>query len=159
MKKIIFLLVVVLFAFSMSDAEAKNFDIKLNGVYSNQKSTNLLNFVGKRPILAVFFYPLCPPCKKSSKVINKIYEKYKDLIFVVGVSLSKDRYDIEDFIDDLHIKYPIYRIANKNQLRNIGGILATPTSILINKEGSIVLKIPGAVNFNFLLSKINKCIK
>lgn len=159
MKKVLSLLVVLIFIVGVFNVRAGSFNIKLNGVYSNQKSTNLANFVGKKPILVVFFYPQCPPCEKEASVINKVYKKYKDSIFVIGVSLSKDRYDIEDFIDDLGIKYPIYRIANKNQLRNIGGILATPTSILISKKGKIICKVPGVIDFKVMSEKIGGCIK
>ncbi len=159
MRRILGLLVVLVFIAGVFNVKAGSFDIKLNGVYSKQKSTNLTNFIGKKPVLVVFFYPQCPPCEKESSVINKIYKKYKGSIFVLGISLSKDRYDIEDFIDDLGIKYPIYRIANKNQLRNIGGILATPTSVLISKEGKIVCKVPGVIDYKVMSEKISRCIK
>ncbi len=159
MRKILSLLLVMVFLAGISYAASNSFDVKLNGVYSKQKSTNLKNFIGKKPVLVVFFYPQCPPCEKEAEVVNKIYKKYKNSIFVLGVSLSKDRYDVEDFIDDEGIKYPIYRIANKNQLRNVGGILATPTSILINKEGKVVCKVLGAVDFKAISDKISKCIK
>ncbi len=158
MKKILAMFV-LFFVVGISSAFAFNFNVELNGVYSNQKNTNLRNFVGKKPLLVVFFYPQCPPCEKEAKNVNRIYEEYKKSILVIGVSLSKDRYDIEDFVDDLNIKYPVYRVAKKGQLRNVGGILATPTSILINKDGKIICKVLGAVDFKVMESKIKKCIK
>ncbi len=156
--KRIFLFVIIITVYGLN-AEAKNIDIKLDAVYSNQKDTNLSDFIGQKPVLAVFFYPDCPPCERESKVINKVYEKYKDLIFVVGISLSRDRYDIGDFIRDMNIKYPVYRIDSKNQLRNVGGILATPTSIIIDKNGKILEKMLGERKFQDLSDKIEKCIQ
>lgn len=159
MKKILLFVIVIIITVYSFNVKAKNIDIKLDAVYSSQKDTNLSNFIGQKPVLTIFFYPDCPPCEKESKVINEIYEKYKDSIFVVGISLSRDRYDIRDFIRNLNVKYPVYRINSKNQLRNVGGILATPTSIIIDKNGKISEKILGERKFQDLSDKIEKYVQ
>ena len=158
MKKNIAIFIVFLFVTSGFSAYAGCINMDLGNVVSGQKSANLSEFIGKKPVLLVFFYPQCPPCEKESKTVNKIYEKYSGKLLVIGISLSKDRYDIEDFIDNFKIKYPVYRIVKKGQLRNVGGILATPTSMIIDKNGKIVKKVLGAHSVEKMSKIIEKYI-
>ncbi len=137
---------------------SETINMKLRYPFSNNKTTNLMYFIGKKPVLAVFFYPKCHPCEKSSKVINKIYAHYQGHLIVVGISLSKDRYDLRDFVDDMKVKYPVYRIDDKDQLKTIGGVFATPTSVIIDKKGIIAEKIIGPRSYNDMIKKIKHYI-
>ncbi len=155
------LVVVFVFSFFLQGTKARSFNlnVQLDGIHANQKSVNLKDYAGKLPMIVVFFYPQCPPCEREVKIINKLYEKYSKRAFIVGVSLSRDRYDIEDFINDNNVKYPVYMIHKKSQLRNIGGILATPTTLLIDKNGRIVKKIVGERKFRKFCKDIEKCFE
>ncbi len=158
-KSLVVLLVPLILSLHPSSGLAESLNIQLDGIKPNQKSINLKEYVGKMPMIVVFFYPQCPPCEREVKIVNKLYEKYSKKALIVGVSLSRDKYDIEDFINDNGVKYPIYRIHKKSQLRYIGGILATPTTLLINKKGKIVKKIIGERNFRKFCKDIEKCFK
>ncbi len=140
---------------------AGKIDLKLNNAFSNDKSKsiNLKDFLGKKVVLAVFFYPKCHPCEISSRTINRIYRKFADSITIVGISLSKDRYDLEDFVENFHIKYPIYRIDDKNQLKCVGGIFATPTILIFNKQSKIVDRIIGPRSYAAMITKLESYIK
>ncbi len=136
------------------------YDLKslvFDGVYKNQKPIHLSEYVGKQPIILVFFYPQCPPCEREVKIINKLYEKYHSKALIIGVSLSRDKYDIQDFIDDNNVKYPIYMIKSKNQLKAVGGILATPTTLLVDAKGRVRKKIIGERKFKHYCKDIQRC--
>ncbi len=158
MKK--FIWIFVFFVGIIFLAQAKNINIRLDSPYfGNSTTTNVNNFIGKKPLLIVFFYPDCPPCEKESKIINKLYDKYKNKVNIIGISLSRDRYDIRDFIRDLKIKYPIWRIHSKSQLKAIGGILATPTIVVIDTKGNIIARCIGKRSYGFFEKKLNNLIK
>ncbi len=141
MKKVL-VFVMAFFIFSLP-AFAK-INIRLDSPYfDNDTTTNVANYIGKKPIMLVFFYPDCTPCRHGAAQINTLYKKYKDKIFILGISLSRDRYDIGDFIKDLNVVYPIWRIHSKSDLRNVGGILATPTIVIVDRSGKIVKKFIG----------------
>ncbi len=158
MKRMVFILAFILGVFFVS--QAKNIDIQLDSPYfGNSTTTNVSNFLGKKPVLLIFFYPDCPPCEKEAKVINELYDKYWCRINFLGISLSRDRYDIGDFIKDLRIKYPVWRIHSKSDLRSVGGILATPTVVLLDKNGSIVVKCMGKRSYEFFKKQFDKALK
>ncbi len=158
MKRMVFILAFVFGVFFVS--QAKNIDIQLDSPYfGNSTTTNVSNFLGKKPVLLIFFYPDCPPCEKEASIINKLYSEYKCKVNIVGISLSRDRYDIGDFIRDLKIKYPIWRIHSKDQLKYVGGILATPTIVILDKNGDIVAKCVGNRSYNFLKKQFDNLLK
>ncbi|WP_035587220.1 TlpA family protein disulfide reductase [Hippea jasoniae] len=149
MKKI-FIVFAAVFLFSAL-AEAYSIDIRLDSVYfDNSTTTNLSNYIGKKPTLVMFFYPDCDPCQKEAYVIDRVYSYFRDKVQIVGISLSRDRYDIGDFIKEHHVKYPVWRIHSRSDLKSIGGILATPTVVIINKQGKIVAKFIGKRSFSCL---------
>ena len=152
---------IVTFIFSVFlIAEAKNINIQLDSpFFGNSTTTNVNNFLGKKPLLLIFFYPDCPPCEKESEVLNKLYDEYRGKVNIIGISLSRDRYDIRDFIKNLKIKYPIWRIHSKNQLKAIGGILATPTIVILNGKGNIIAKCVGRRDYKFIKKHLDTLIK
>ncbi len=158
MKRLIWAILFV--AGTFLTAWAGNINIRLDSpFFGNSTTTNVKNLLGKKPVVLIFFYPDCPPCEKESKIINRLYSIYKGKINIVGISLSRDRYDIHDFIEDLKIKYPIWRIHSKSQLKSVGGILATPTVVILDKSGKIVAKYIGNRDYYFLKKKLDNLIK
>ena len=158
MKRMVFILAFVFGVFFVS--QAKDINIQLDSPYfGNSTTTNVSNFLGKKPVLLIFFYPDCPPCEKEASIINKLYSEYKCKVNIVGISLSRDRYDIGDFIRDLKIEYPIWRIHSKDQLKYVGGILATPTIVILDKNGDIVAKCVGNRSYNFLKKQFDNLLK
>ncbi len=154
---------IVVFAFVLGTffvAQAKDINIQLDSPYfDNSTTTNVSHYLGKKPVLLVFFYPDCPPCEHEAKNINKLYNEYRYKINIIGISLSRDRYDIGDFIKDLKIKYPIWRIHSKDQLKYVGGILATPTVVILDKNGNIVAKCVGKRSYKFFKRRFNNLLK
>lgn len=158
MRKIVYIMAFVFGVFLISHANEIN--IQLDSPYfGNSTTTNVSNFLGHKPVLLIFFYPDCPPCEKEAKIINKLYEEYKCKVNFIGVSLSRDRYDIGDFIKDLKIKYPVWRIHSKSQLKYVGGILATPTVVILDKNGNIAAKCVGKRSYEFFEKQFDSLLK
>ncbi|AEA34585.1 TlpA family protein disulfide reductase [Hippea maritima] len=153
---LIFLFTILLAGIS----QAKTVQMGLDSPYfGNSKHIDVADFVGKKPLVLIFFYPECTPCEKSVPVLNNLYKTYKDKIYIIGISLSRDRYEIGDFIKENHPLYPIYRISDKGDLRNVGGILATPTVVVIDKNGKVAKKLIGKHGCSYLKKTIDKIIK
>ncbi len=158
MKRFIAIFAFVLGVFLI--AQAKEINIQLDSPYfGNSTTTNVSHYLGKKPVLLVFFYPDCPPCEHEAEVINKLYNEYGNKISIVGISLSRDRYDIGDFVKDLKIKYPVWRIHSKSQLKYVGGILATPTVVILDKNGNIAAKCLGKRSYEFFKKQFDNLLK
>ena len=158
MKRMVFVFAFVLSISLLS--YAKEINIRLDSPYfDNSTTTNVSDFLGKKPVLLIFFYPDCPPCEEEAKTINKLYEKYYCRVNFIGISLSRDRYDIGDFIRNLKIKYPVWRVHSKDDLKYVGGILATPTVVLLDKDGNIVVKCMGKRSYEFFKKQFDNVLK
>ncbi len=159
MRKILFIILFFIVGI-FTNTQARNINIQLDSpFFDNSTTINIKELLGKKPILIIFFYPDCPPCEKESETVNKLYARYKEKVYIIGVSLSRDRYDIRDFIKKLKIKYPVWRVHSKSQLKSVGGILATPTVVILNKNGKIVAKYIGNRKYSFLKKRLDSLLK
>ena len=73
--------------------------------------------------------------------------KYKDQGFsVVAVSLDEEGWDIvRPFLDDLKPNFPVL-LGNDEMAEDFGGIMALPTTLIIDKQGNITARHMGLVS-------------
>ena len=118
--------------FSLSD---------LNG---NEISTSSLQ--GK-VVLINFWATWCPPCRAEMPSLNKLYlklENDKRFVFLF-VNEDDDKSKAIQFIEKNNFSFPIY-----NRLRVPSQIFSgtLPTTVVLNKQGNIVLKHEGMADYN-----------
>jgi peroxiredoxin len=144
MKKIINLIVISFLVLSFGCADASRggmFDGGQAESFSAQdldgKAVSLDSFIGKDPILLVFFATWCPPCRKEVPELIALNDKYKDKgLRLVATSLDNSSKVLPGFITKNKITYTVWHDGNNEgaQLYEVRGI---PTNILIDKTGTI----------------------
>jgi len=124
----------------------------------NGKSVSLKEYAGK-VVLVNFWATWCDPCRTEIPWLIELSQKYGDKGFVVlGVAMDdegksavepfvqKERFDVNG--QKLPMSYPILigdGDAADAFLKDLGGVLGLPTSVLVSRDGKRVHTIIGPV--------------
>ena len=110
------------------------------------KEYKLSDYKGK-VVLLNFWATWCGPCKIEMPWFVDFQRKYKDQGFtVLAVSLDDEGWDIvRPFVDDLKLNFPVL-LGNDVMADEFGGVVALPTTFMIDKEGKIYKMHQGLVS-------------
>lgn len=94
-------------------------------------------FVGKKPVLLVFWAAWCPLCKEQVPVMNRIHRQ--GTVEVVAVNVKESPKKVKAAIRSLDIRYPVLLDPDGSVAKkyNVPGV---PVYIVINNAGMIVYK-------------------
>lgn len=111
------------------------------------KSANISELKGK-VVFINFWASWCPPCRAEMPSIAALYQKLqKDERFVfLLMNEDDDTQKAMDYLEKNHFDLPIYKRAGEVPNAIFSGTL--PTTIVINKEGKIVLKKEGMAGYD-----------
>lgn len=113
-------------------------------------------FRGK-PILVTFWSPNCVICLSEVDEFNKLYQQNQGgtKFELLALSMYYDRPDwVLDSSHKAGMKYPVYFDLQKKLSKAFGNVVATPTSFLIDKQGEIIFRHSGRLNFSLIQQKL-----
>jgi thiol-disulfide isomerase/thioredoxin len=100
------------------------------------------NWAGK-VVLVNFWATWCPPCREEIPELLKLKKEYGDRLEIIGISEDDDPPEtVLKFARQKGMKYPIV-MATPELIDSFGGVLALPTSFLIDTQGRVVQKHSG----------------
>jgi cytochrome c biogenesis protein CcmG/thiol:disulfide interchange protein DsbE len=132
---------------------AANLDFTLKDI--NGANIQLADYKGK-VVLLNFWATWCGPCKLEIPEFVEAYERYRDKGFVILGVLSEDDPSpavLRTFMTEFKMNYPVFREHQELAEAN-GELWALPTSILIDRHGSICTKHTGAMSKEMLEQEI-----
>lgn len=116
-----------------------------------------LNELKGKPLLVTFWSPNCVVCMQEVEAFNRLYKNNKGGSEFELLALSM-YYDRPDWVIDTSKKagmlYPVYFDLQKKLSKAFGNVVATPTSFLINKQGEVVYRHAGRLDFSLLNNKL-----
>lgn len=134
----------------------------------NGKKVSLTSFRG-HPLVVDFWATWCGPCKVEIPWFEKLHDQYASQgLEILGVSaddLDKDdpaklfteKRDIADFVQKMHMNYPV--LIDADSIANsYGGLDALPTTFYIDKNGKVVASTVGLPPRDVVEADIQKAI-
>lgn len=110
------------------------------------KQVKLSDYKGQ-VVLLNFWATWCGPCKIEMPWFIEFQRKYKDQGFtVLAVSLDEEGWEVvRPYAEGLKPNFPIL-LGNDEIAERFDGVVALPTTLIIDKEGGIVGRHTGLVN-------------
>lgn len=102
---------------------------------------SLSEIVGKTDyVLVDFWASWCGPCRRSMPALKELYDKSREKLEILGVSLDAQEDDWKAAINDLELNW--LQVSDLNYWQAQGaqdyGVNSIPATVLINRDGVIV---------------------
>lgn len=113
----------------------------------NGKEVSLADHKGKVVLLNVWA-TWCPPCRQEMPSMQRLYEKFKGESFeILAVSIdSAGREAVAPFMREMNLTFPAL-LDPRETIMSLYGITGVPESFIIDKDGILVKKIIGPINW------------
>ncbi|WP_308388270.1 TlpA disulfide reductase family protein [Acidithiobacillus sp. AMEEHan] len=107
-------------------------------------------------MLINFWSPDCPPCLAETPALVQLQQWFGGNRFsVVGIAVDgSSTAAVRARMREFGINYPIYLASGQGASEAVGGVLLTPTSLLVNDRGRIIGRYVGAVAVPVVVWKI-----
>jgi peroxiredoxin len=106
-------------------------------------------FLGKTPVLLVFWATWCPECRAAIPEINAMTTgPLAGKLQILGLDFRESRKKVANAVKARGILYPVL-LDERGQAARAYGVVGIPTYVLIGREGVIVYKshtLPGDVS-------------
>jgi thiol-disulfide isomerase/thioredoxin len=94
-------------------------------------------------LLLDFWATWCAPCRQEMPNVIKVYDKYNKHGFeIVGISLDRNRADLDRYLDKYDLEWPQFFDGKywQNEVATLYGVKSIPATYLIDKKGNIRYK-------------------
>jgi len=95
-----------------------------------------------------FWASWCPPCRAEMPSLNELYKKLQndDRFVFLFISEDEDKSNAIKYLEKNHFAIPLYTRSGAIPNEIFSGTL--PTTVIINKDGKVVLKHEGLAGYN-----------
>ena len=108
----------------------------------------LSRFLGKTPVLLVFWATWCPECKAAIPEINALTTgPLAETLQVFGIDFRESREKVARAVTSRGIRYPVL-LDERGQTARAYGVVGIPTYVLIDRKGTVVWRkhiLPGDI--------------
>ena len=131
--------------------EAVNDNSSVNTEFAFTNSTGITATTASlkgKVVFVNFWASWCPPCRAEMPSLNNLYKKLKDdnrFVFLF-MNEDEDKKKAIQYLDKNNFIIPLYERSGNVSNEIFSGTL--PTTIVLNKQGKIVLKHEGMAGYN-----------
>ena len=91
----------------------------------------------ERPVVLVFFESWCTLCRDQQESINDVVADYRDIVLFVGVANLSEPEDVEQYVSDNDITYPVGIDSTGRTWLNYA-VTEPPLVALVSKGGQLL---------------------
>ena len=104
------------------------------------RAVALGRFLGKKPVLLVFWATWCPECKAAIPEINAMVTgPLAGKLQVLGLNFRESREKVSAAVKTRDILYPVL-LDEKGQVARAYGVVGIPTYVLIGRDGKVIYR-------------------
>ncbi|MBI3316537.1 MAG: TlpA family protein disulfide reductase [Candidatus Omnitrophica bacterium] len=116
--------------------EAPDFELFTAGERTQPLGLSKIN--ADSQVLLAFWASWCPACVDEIPILNTWNEKFSDRgLKIIGVNVGEPRKDVEKFIKNHKILYPVV-LDEAGEVADRYGIVGLPVTVLLAKGGEIL---------------------
>ncbi len=148
MKRVLFLLLALTLSQLAFAESAAVTDFMLKDMAG--KKHQLSSYKGKW-VLVNYWATWCPPCLEEVPDLVNLYDqrKQKDLMVLGVVFDYKDVKEVNEYVDDMLMSYPIV-LGDDSVTAQIGSAEVLPTTFIYNPQGTLVKIKRGLINRDYV---------
>ncbi|MGZ8449743.1 MAG: TlpA family protein disulfide reductase [Candidatus Deferrimicrobiaceae bacterium] len=122
-----------------SGGDGKWIDFTLPEAGGGQVS--LSPFIGKKPVLLIFWATWCPHCNESVPAINRMHLEppTRDTLVILALDYMESREKVRAFIERKKVAFPVLLDSGGSVARKYG-VVGIPTYILIGRDGKVAYR-------------------
>jgi peroxiredoxin len=112
---------------------------------------SMSRFIGKKPVLLIFWATWCPHCDESVPAINTMHSEppTRDTLEIFALDYMESREKVRAFIERKKVAFRVLLDSDGSVARKYG-VIGIPTYILIDRRGNVVFRgyeIPEAARY------------
>ena len=109
-------------------------------------------------VLVNFWATDCPGCIKEMPDLIDTYKEYQDQGFeVIAVAMPYDPISqVKNYTESKALPFPVTHDSNAELTMQFGKVSLTPTAFIYNKQGQLLQKTIGELDFNALKQLLNR---
>lgn len=114
------------------------------------KTVSLRQFIGRNPVLLIFWATWCPHCKESIPEINRMHREPagNGNVRILALDFMESPAKVNSFLSAKKVAFPVL-LDRKGTVARMYRVVGIPTYILIDRKGKVVYRgydIPNVLN-------------
>ena len=134
--------------------------VDFGGVTENGEAFDSSDIAGQVTVVN-FWYAGCAPCRVEAPDLESVWQEYEDQgVSFIGINTRDQADTARAFSDEFEITYPSLIDADTAQAKlafaEATPIAATPTTLVLDKQGRVAARIIGPIDGTSILSTLVK---
>jgi cytochrome c-type biogenesis protein len=95
-----------------------------------------------------FWATWCGPCRSEMPSMEAVYQKFKNRGFeILALNLGESKGEVSAFMKEYKLNFPAV-LDEKSVTGSKYNVRAIPTTYIINRQGQIIVRLVGSINWN-----------